>query len=243
MTDPYTPGTPTAGTFVSYLRVSTSKQGADGYGIDAQRQAITNHLDGGDWKLLDEFREVESGRKAKRPELEKALALCAKTGATLIVAKLDRLARNVAFVSRLMESGIRFVAADQPHANDLTIHIIAAMAQYEAEQVSRRTKAALAVVRARGGKVGSDNIEEVAARGRAARSASAQAYAEQVYPTIERIRSFGITTLRGIAQELTDRKIETPARQAKIDAGKAVFGSPEWHPQQVKALLERMANK
>ena len=243
MNDIYEPGAGSDDRFVIYLRVSTAKQGIDGNGIDAQRQACFDHLNGGKWKVVGEYSEVESGRKAKRPQLEAALAQCAKEGAVLLVAKLDRLARNVAFVSRLMESGVRFVAADMPMANNLTIHIIAAMAQFEAEQTSKRTIAALAAVKRRGKVLGSKNIGRVAEAGRAVRTARAQAYAENVYPVIERIRSFGIKTLRGIASELDERKIETPRRQAKKDAAVAVYGDPKWSPQQVKIVIDRIEGK
>ncbi len=240
MTQTYESETPSDGKYVIYLRVSTAKQGAEGNGIDAQHKACLDYLNGGGWKVVGEYVEVESGRKAKRPQLDAALAQCEKEGATLIVAKLDRLARNVAFVSRLLESKVRFVCADNPTANDLTIHIIAAMAQHEAEQISKRTKAALAVVKARGKKLGSKNIKGVAQKGRAARSAAALRHAESVYPVIERIRSFDITSFRAIAKELTERKIETPARQAKVDQGKAVYGDPVWHPQQVALIIKRI---
>lgn len=236
----YESGTPSEGNFVIYLRVSTKKQGIEGNGIAAQRQACLNHLNGGNWHLVGEYTEQESGRKNDRPELLKAIEHCAKENATLVVAKLDRLARNVYFVTRLLESGIDFVCADMPHANKLTIHIIAAMAEYEADQTSKRTKAALAVVKKRGKALGSPDIAKLSMDGRAARTANAQIYAENIYPIIERIRSFGITTTRGIAQELTERKIETPARQAKIDKGKPVIGAPKWHPQQVKQIIDRV---
>ena len=233
-------GRESTGKFVIYLRVSTAKQGAAGNGIDAQRQACFDHLNGGDWKVVGEFIEVESGRKNRRPQLEAALAQCVRDGATLLVAKLDRLSRNVSFVSRLLDSGVSFVAADMPMANNLTIHLIAAMAQHEAEQTSIRTKAALAVVKARGTKLGNPNAAEAAVDARAVRSANALFHAEKVFPVIEKIQSFGITTLRGIAAELTERKIETPARQAQIDKGKPPFGDPVWHPQQVKAIIDRV---
>jgi DNA invertase Pin-like site-specific DNA recombinase len=236
----YESGTPSKGNFVIYLRVSTKKQGIDGNGIAAQRQACLDHLNGGNWHLAGEYTEQESGAKNNRPELEKALAQCAKEGATLVVAKLDRLARNVAFVSRLMESGIDFVAADQPFANKLTIHIMVAMAEHEREMISQRTKAALAVVKKHGVQLGNPDMKALGLSGREARTVNAQVHAENVYPVIERIRSFGVTTLRGIATELDERKVETPARQAKIDSGKTVFGDPEWHPQQVKQIIDRI---
>jgi DNA invertase Pin-like site-specific DNA recombinase len=107
-------------------------------------------LNGGSWSLLGEFTEVESGRRADRPELAKALSACRRMGATLVIAKLDRLARNVAFISNLMESGVEFTAVDFPNANRLTIHILAAVAEHEREMISQRTKAALAVAKGRG---------------------------------------------------------------------------------------------
>ena len=232
--------TVTTGKSVIYLRVSTDKQGIKGNGIDAQYAACVEYLNGGNWSITGEYREVESGNCNNRPELERALEQCQREGATLLVAKLDRLSRNLAFVTRLMEAGIKFKAADNPVADNLSIHILVAFAQFEREQISKRTKAALAVVKARGKKLGSKDIVTVATAGRAARTASALHYAETVYPTIVRIRSLGITKLRGIADELTDRNVETPSRQAKIDKGLAVFGNPSWGPQQVASLIQRI---
>src|SRR4051795_3734033 len=143
-----------SGKWVAYYRVSTQKQGASGLGLEAQREAVAGHLDGGNWQLAAEFTEIESGRKNDRPELAKALATCRRIGATLIIAKLDRLARNVAFVSNLMESGVEFVAVAFPTANRLTIHILAAVAEHEAAMTSTRTKAALAAAKARGTRFG-----------------------------------------------------------------------------------------
>src|SRR4051795_3500540 len=134
-----------SGKWVAYYRVSTQKQGASGLGLEAQREAVAGYLNGGDWQLAAEFTEVESGRKNDRPELAKALVACRRIGATLIIAKLDRLARNVAFVSNLMESGVEVTAADFPTANRLAVHILAAVAEHEREMISARTKAALAV--------------------------------------------------------------------------------------------------
>ena len=130
------------GKWVSYLRVSTDRQGQSGLGLEAQRKAVLDFLNGGQWKLAEEFVEVESGKRNNRPQLAAALAACKRLKARLVVAKLDRLARNVAFISRLMESGIEFVAADMPFANKLTIHILAAVAEHEREAISARTKAA-----------------------------------------------------------------------------------------------------
>jgi DNA invertase Pin-like site-specific DNA recombinase len=142
-----------SGKWVCYLRVSTDRQGQSGLGLEAQRKAVLDFRNGGQWKLADEFVEVESGKRSDRPQLAAALA-CKRLKARLVVAKLDRLARNVAFISRLMERGVEFVAADMPFANKLTIHILAAVAEHEREAISARTKAALAAAKARGVKLG-----------------------------------------------------------------------------------------
>jgi DNA invertase Pin-like site-specific DNA recombinase len=139
------------GRFVAYYRVSTEKQGRSGLGIDAQRHAVQNYLNGGAWKLLAEFTEIESGKRSDRPKLIEAIKLARKDRATLLIAKLDRLARNVAFIANLMEAGVEFVAVDMPHANRLTVHILSAVAEHERELISQRTKAALAAAKERGG--------------------------------------------------------------------------------------------
>ena len=138
------------GKFISYLRVSTDRQGRSGLGLDAQKRAIDDYLNGGNWKVLKEFVEVESGKTNERPQLQAALEACQRTGAMLLIAKLDRLSRNVAFIANLMDSGVEFVACDFPTANRLTIHIMAAMAEYEREMISKRTKDALQAAKARG---------------------------------------------------------------------------------------------
>ena len=142
------------GKFVSYLRVSTDKQGQTGYGIDAQRAAVASYLNGGDWQLIGEFVEVESGKRKDRPELAKALVACRKHKAKLVIAKLDRLARNVALIANLMDGKVDFVCCDMPQANRLTIHVLAAVAEHEREMISDRTKAGLAAAKARGVKLG-----------------------------------------------------------------------------------------
>lgn len=152
------------GKFVAYFRVSTQKQGVNGLGMDAQKETVRQFLINGG-ELVGEFVEVETGKGAnalaKRPQLAAALALCKKTGAKLLIAKLDRLARNVHFVSGLMESKVKFVACDMPEANDLTIHVMAAFAEHEAKRISQRTKEGLAAAKARGvvlGAAGADNL-------------------------------------------------------------------------------------
>lgn len=140
-----------SGKFVTYYRVSTQRQGISGLGLEAQRESVRQYLNGGDWTVISEFTETESGRKSdqQRPQLAAALAECKKQGARLLVAKLDRLARNVHFVSGLMQAGVKFVAVDLPEANDLTIHIMAAFAEHEAKRISQRTKDAIASKKAR----------------------------------------------------------------------------------------------
>ena len=142
------------GRFVAYYRVSTEKQGRSGLGLEAQQEAVRTHLNGGNWHLAAEVVEIESGKRNDRPKLAEALRLCRLHGATLIIAKLDRLARNVAFISNLMESGVEFTAVDFPQANRLTVHILAAVAEHEREMISKRTKDALAAAKARGVKLG-----------------------------------------------------------------------------------------
>ena len=123
---------------VLYFRVSTQRQGKSGLGLDAQRESVHQFLNGGSWEVLGEFIEVESGKRDDRPQLEKALKLARVHNARLVVAKIDRLSRSVAFISKLMESGVQFVAADMPEANQLTIHIMAAMAEHERKAISLR---------------------------------------------------------------------------------------------------------
>src|SRR5262252_8843049 len=153
------------GKFFSYLRVSTDKQGEHGYGIDAQRKAVTDFLNGGA-ELLGEFVEVESGKRKDRAKLAEAIAACKKYKARLVIAKLDRLARNVHLISGLMESKVDFVCCDMPDANRLTIHILAAVAEHEREMISDRTRAGLAAAKARGVRLGNRrNLGEAQAMG------------------------------------------------------------------------------
>jgi DNA invertase Pin-like site-specific DNA recombinase len=198
-----------SGQWVSYLRVSTDKQGASGLGLEAQRKAVADYLNGGKWTLAAEYVEVESGKRSDRPQFAAALAACRKQKAKLVVAKLDRLARNVAFISRLMESGVEFVAADMPFANKLTIHILAAVAEHEREAISDRTKQALAAAKARGIKLGGPKLAEASAKGSEANAKKADIFAANTKPIINQIRKSGITTLRGIAAALNARGVPT----------------------------------
>jgi DNA invertase Pin-like site-specific DNA recombinase len=147
--------------FVAYYRVSTDRQGRSGLGLDAQREAVFRHLAGHAGQLVAEFCEIESGSRSDRPQLAAAIAAAKKARATLIIAKLDRLARNVHFISGLMESGVDFVAADNPHANKLMVHMLAAFAEHEREQISQRTKDALAAAKLRGIRLGRNAAEPI----------------------------------------------------------------------------------
>src|SRR3982751_3830790 len=142
------------GRYVSYLRVSTDRQGRSGLGLDAQRKAVEDFLYGGPWDLIAEFVEVESGKRDDRPKLAEALALCRLHNATLVIAKLDRLSRDAAFLLGLQKAGVRFVAADMPEANELVVCIMAVVAQAERKMISARTKAALIAAKARGVRLG-----------------------------------------------------------------------------------------
>lgn len=215
--------------FVAYYRVSTARQGRSGLGLDAQKQSVVNFVAGERSSLIGEYTEIESGKRSDRPELLKALSACRIHGATLVIAKLDRLARRVDFIANLLESGVEFVATDMPSANKLTIHIMASMAQYEREAISSRTKAALAQAKARGIELDGDrgNIEKIASAGGkasgVARREAAIARARDILPLIDAIKQSGVTTLSGIAAELTAMGVSTKSGAA-------------WHPQQVTRI-------
>lgn len=218
---------------VAYFRVSTEKQGRSGLGLEAQRAAVAQYCGGRRCEVLGEFVEVESGKNNARPELAKALHLAKVTGATLVVAKLDRLSRNVAFLAALQESGASFVAADMPEANELTIHIMAAVAQAERKAISRRTKEALAAAKARGVRLGNPNGAAALVRAEkgngasvAAIKAGADRFAADLEPIIADIMGAGTTSLRSIAAELNRRGIVTRR-------------GGDWHPATVRDLLER----
>jgi DNA invertase Pin-like site-specific DNA recombinase len=214
------------GKFVTYCRVSTDQQGRSGLGLEAQREAVACYLNGGDWRLMGEFVEVESGKRADRPALLKALAACKRHKATLVVAKLDRLSRSVAFLSALMESGAEFVAVDNPHANKLMVHMLAAFAEHERDQISARTKAALAAAKARGTKLGNPRIAEAREGAVAALQGAADRHAANVLPVIRAIQQSGMTTLRDGANALNARGVQT-ARGG------------EWHATTVKNVVDR----
>jgi DNA invertase Pin-like site-specific DNA recombinase len=222
------------GEFVAYYRVSTKRQGVSGLGLEAQQEAVRGYLNGGRWKLVAEVVEIESGKRSDRPKLAEALRLCRLHKASLIIAKLDRLARNVAFVSALMEAGVEFVAVDFPQANRLTVHILAAVAEHEAKAISERTTAALARARARGMKLGGDrgHMPAIAAQGHAAslavRREKARSQAADLLPVIAEIRALGATTLQAVADALNARGIRTTR-------------GGSWSPAQVMRIEKQVA--
>lgn len=218
---------------VAYLRVSTARQGQSGLGLDAQAKAIEDYAKSKGAKVVGMFTEVESGKINDRPELAKALHCAEVTGATLVIAKLDRLSRNAAFLLALKDSGNNFVAADLPDANNLTVGIMALVAQQEREMISRRTKDALAAAKARGTKLGNPNGAAAlrrAGKGNAASvtaiKAGAAAHAAKLKPIIGALKAEGITTLGGIAAALNQRGILTPR-------------GGDWHRSSVSNLLAR----
>ena len=217
--------------YVGYARVSTARQGRSGLGLEAQEAAIAAHLRIGDELLAPLYVETESGKTNDRPELAKALGRAKRAGATLIVAKLDRLSRNVAFIAQLMESGVSFVACDMPTANELTVHIMAAVAQAERKAISLRTKDALAAAKARGKRLGGYRSTTVvydregqdtgqrearlfdgtglSTAGVQARQGNARAFAGQAMETIVELREAGVTGLSGIARGLNAQGVRT----------------------------------
>lgn len=195
--------------FVGYYRVSTQAQGRSGLGLDAQREAVTDYVDRVDGTLVAQFQEVESAGKSERPQLIQALRYCRAKKAMLVIAKLDRLARNVHFIAHLMESGVEFIAADMPTANKLTIHIIAAMAEYERDVISQRTTAALKAARDRGQVLGNPNVAQVSKLGVARNKENADHFALRVIPNIDAIRANGHNSLAAIAMILEANGVKT----------------------------------
>ncbi len=239
--------------FVAYYRVSTEKQGRSGLGLEAQQEAVRTYLRGGDWQLMAEVVEIESGKRNDRPRLAEPLRLCRLQGAVLIIAKLDRLARNVAFISNLMESGVEFTAVDFPQANRLTVHILAAVAEHEREMISKRTKDALASKRAFYARLTEQEKAELRLRGKATqlggnrgkvhlvarrgalasaviRSTKAKRRAADIGPIVADIQANGATSLRQIAAALNERHIRTA--QGK-----------EWSATQVMRVLSQAGAK
>ncbi|WP_150306033.1 recombinase family protein [Pseudomonas saliphila] len=219
---------------VAYQRVSTARQGVSGLGLEAQGQAIRDYAAKRGATVIQSFTEVESGKNNARPELTRALHLAKVTGATLVIAKLDRLSRNAAFLLTLRDSGVRFIAADLPDANDLTVGVMALVAQQEREATSNRTREALSAAKARGVKLGNPNGAAAlrkADKGNGAAvtaiKAGADEHALNLAPVLEALRSEGLTSLGAIADALNERGMLTP-RNGK------------WHRSSVRNLLERL---
>lgn len=219
---------------VVYLRVSTVRQGRSGLGLDAQRVATDAFVAQRGAQVLQSFTEVESGKLSTRPELAEALHLARMTGATLLIAKLDRLSRNAAFLLALRDSGVRFVAADMPDANELTVGIMALVAQQEREAISKRTKEALSAAKARGQRLGNPNGAAAlrkAGKGNQAAlmaiSREADSHSERLRALVAELVSTGVRSLGAMASELNAREILTRR------GGK-------WHKSSVRNLLARL---
>lgn len=225
------------GKWVAYYRVSTDKQGKSGLGLEAQRAAVTTYLNGGDWKLVKEFTEVESGKRSDRPQLQAALNACRLFGAKLVIAKLDRLSRDAHFLLGLQKAGVDFVAADMPDANRMTIGLLAVVAEHEREMISARTKAALQAAKARGVKLGGRRKDArgkpvtltlvAMAKGRETITERADAKAADIAPAIRELQAAGVASLTGIAAGLNDQGIPTPR-------------GGRWQAVQVQRVLERL---
>jgi DNA invertase Pin-like site-specific DNA recombinase len=219
------------GKFVSYLRVSTQRQGQSGLGLEAQRASVATWLNGGDWTLVEEHVEVESGKRDdNRPALAKAFDACRAFNAKLVIAKLDRLSRDAHFLLGLDKAGVEFVAVDMPHANRLTVGIMALVAEQEREAISQRTKAALAAANARGTKLGKPKGTPVPrsdvgrVNGAKANAANAQAFAERLRPILDQ---FSSKSANAAAQELNQR-------------GYATARGGQWSATQVIAIRKRL---
>lgn len=207
--------------YIAYYRVSTDKQGRSGLGLEAQQEAVAPYRD----QITHSFTEIESGSDNHRPQLQAAIAMCKSAGATLLIAKIDRLSRDAGFLLTLRSSGLSIMAADMPTVGTLEFGIRAVFAQHEREEISRRTKAALAAAKARGQKLGSPNPRAgglaVSAHLRARKAATIA----KVMPIVRDLQALGMTTTRQIAEALTQRGIQTAT------------GATTWHSAQVSRLL------
>lgn len=211
---------------VPYYRVSTVRQGRSGLGLEAQKKAVQSFAKANGFALLKAFVETESGSKSDRRGLQQALAVCKAEHATLLIAKLDRLARNVAFVSRLMEAGVNFKAVDNPYADKLIVHIMAAFAEHEREQISQRTRATLQAAKARGVQLGRYGRDVLSGLNRQ-RSVE---FAHAMRLTLDALRTNGFTTLRSMADELNRLAVPTYRK-----------GAHRWHPSTIHSLLKHLS--
>jgi DNA invertase Pin-like site-specific DNA recombinase len=224
------------GKFVCYYRVSTARQGKSGLGLDAQRAAVAAYLNGGNWQIVEEFTEIESGKNSDRPALDKALAAARLHRAALVVSKMDRLTRNVAFLSRLLEAGVDVRFADLPQIEGATgrfmVQMMVSVAELEAGMISARTKAALAQAKKRGvvlgGYRGAKPTAKMRARSTAVLQQRADARAADIGPTVKALQAAGATSLRAIAAKLNEAGIPTPR------------GNGQWSAVQVQRTLARI---
>ncbi|MCP9750005.1 recombinase family protein [Ferruginibacter sp. HRS2-29] len=208
---------------VAYYRVSTARQGQSGLGLEAQEEAVHFFKKSRHIKLVKEFIEIESSKRKRRPVLQEALEYCAANGTLLVIAKLDRLARNVAFISALMESNVEFVAADNPEANRLILHILAAFAEYEREQISIRTKAALQAAKKRGVVLGANGRKLAVANSKAS-----CLFVDNIRPLIASLIKEGYLTIQSLTDELNRREIKTFREGAR------------WHKSTVFRVVKRL---
>ena len=223
------------GAFVAYYRVSTERQGRSGLGLDAQRKAVENFLNGGNWRLVAEFKEIESGQQSDRPALAKAIQACRLRRAKLVIAKIDRLSRDAHFLLGLEKAGVDFVAAEMPTANRLTVGILAMVADEERRMISKRTKEALAAAKARGVTLGGNRGSIISAKAREisrkARLAASEARVADLGPVViaRTFQAAGVMSLGGLARGLSERGVPT-AR-----------GGTKCTPVQVSRVLARLA--
>lgn len=220
---------------VAYYRVSTERQGRSGLGLDAQRAAVESYARSVGGRVLESFTEVESGKRDDRPELGRALRMAKVTGATLVIAKLDRLSRDAAFLLTLQKNGTRFTAADLPNADETTVGVLAIVAQRERDATSKRTREALAAAKARGTRLGNPNGAAAlrrAGKGNTAAVGAIKARADEragnMAEILADLREAGITSLGAIADALNAREIQTPR-------------GGQWHKSSVRNLLDRLA--
>jgi DNA invertase Pin-like site-specific DNA recombinase len=208
------------GRFVSYFRVSTDRQGRSGLGLESQRKIVMDYLNGGGWSVEGEFTEVETGSDDRRPQLGKALALCKRRKATLVVAKLDRLSRDLAFIATLMKSKAKFVVAEMPRASKFELHARALFSEHERDMISARTKAALQQARERGVKLGGPMLPAINAKRRVDAAERAQA-------------------IKPVLEKLVGKSAHEAARQLNADGIAAPAGG-KWHAMQVHRARRRL---
>ena len=208
--------------YVAYYRVSTDKQGRSGLGLESQRNLVAAYAD----DIVAAFTEVESGKHDDRPQLTAALEHARRIGASILIAKIDRLSRDAAFLLQLRKSGVDIVATDMPHAGTLEFGVRAVVAQHEREEISRRTKAALHAARLRGTRLGSPRPHIGSAIGNAKQAKNADAFAGRVKLIVDDLKAAGVTSLLAIASALNDRGISTARGGA-------------WHATTVRNVLSR----